>query len=158
MKKFVLILSLLSGSSSAADLIDTATVVSVTPIHERVIETTRECATVTVPVQPGHSVGGAIVGGVAGGLLGSQIGGGTGKKAATVAGVVAGAMAGDRIATRNDPRSRQEERCRDVETGREVTSGYKVIYRYNGQDVTTTLPYEPGAIVRVRVNIIEDQR
>ncbi|MGC2165941.1 MAG: glycine zipper 2TM domain-containing protein [Gallionella sp.] len=158
MKKSVIILWLLFGSATAADLIDTATVISVMPIHERVIETTRECATATVPVAPGHSVGGAVIGGVAGGLLGSQIGGGTGKKAATVAGVVAGAMAGDRIATRNDPRTRKEERCRDVETGREVTSGYQVIYRYNGQDVTTTLPYEPGATVRVRVNIIEDPR
>lgn len=158
MKKSVFVLFFVSGAACAADMVDTATVISVTPIHERVIETRRECATVTVPVAPGHSVGGAVVGGVAGGLLGSQIGDGTGKKVATVAGVVAGAMAGDRIATRNDPRTRQEEHCRDVETGREVTSGYKVIYRYNGQDVTTTLPYQPGETVRVRVNVIEDPR
>jgi uncharacterized protein YcfJ len=158
MKRLALVLLFLSGKACAADLVDTATVISVTPIRDRVIETRRECTTVTVPVAPSHSVGGAVVGGVAGGMLGSQIGGGTGKKAATVAGVVAGAMAGDRIATRNDPRSRQEEQCRDIETGREVTSGYRVIYRYNGQDVTTTLPYEPGDTVRVRVNVIEDPR
>jgi uncharacterized protein YcfJ len=158
MKRSALVLLFLSGTAFAADLVDTATVISVTPIHERVIETQRECATVTVPVTPGHSVGGAVLGGVVGGALGNQIGGGTGKKAATVAGVVAGAMAGDRIATRSDPRTRQEEQCRDVQTGREVTSGYAVIYRYNGQDVRTTLPYNPGDTVRVRVNVIEDPR
>jgi uncharacterized protein YcfJ len=148
----------LCGSVYAADLVDTAQVISSTPIYERVTELRHECTTETVPVTPEHSVGGAVVGGVAGAVIGSQVGQGTGKDVATVAGGIAGAMAGDRIATRGEPRTQQVERCRDVDVGREVITGYKVIYRYNGQDVATTLPYQPGSTVRVRVNVIEEPR
>jgi len=160
MKKVLCALSMISlcGSVYAADMVDTAQVISSTPIYERVTEPRRECTTETVPVTPKHSVGGAVVGGVAGAAIGSQIGEGTGKKAATVAGGIAGAVIGDRVATRDEPRTQQVERCREVETGREVVTGYRVIYRYNGQDVTTTLPYEPGSTVRVRVNVIEEPR
>jgi len=160
MKNILFVFSMISlcGSVYAADLVDTAQVISSTPIYERVTEPRRECTTETIPVTPGHSVGGAVVGGVAGAAIGSQIGQGTGKDVATVAGGIAGAMAGDRIATRDEPRTQQVERCREVEVGREAITGYKVIYRYNGQDITTTLPYQPGSTIRVRVNVIEEPR
>ena len=160
MKNILFVFSMVSlcGSVYAADLVDTAQVISSTPIYERITELRRECTTETVPVTPEHSVGGAVVGGVAGAVIGSQVGQGTGKDVATVAGGIAGAMAGDRIATRGEPRTQQVERCRDVDAGREVITGYKVIYRYNGQDVTTTLPYQPGSTIRVRVNVIEEPR
>ena len=155
---FVFSMTSLFGSVYAADLVDTAQVISSTPIYERVTEPRRDCTTETVPVEPGHSVGGAVVGGVAGAAIGSQIGQGTGRDVATVAGGIAGAMTGDRIATRDKPRTQEVERCREVEVGREAITGYKVIYRYNGQDVTTTLPYQPGSTIRVRVNVIEEPR
>jgi len=105
-----------------------------------------------------HSATGAIVGGVAGALLGSQIGGGTGNKAATAAGGIIGAVVGDRVANPDQPHTEQVERCREVQTSREVIKGYNVTYRYNGQDITTTLPYQPGSTIRVGVSVIEDQR
>ncbi|MFZ2542472.1 MAG: glycine zipper 2TM domain-containing protein [Gallionella sp.] len=158
MKKLLCALSILflCGIAYAADLVDTAKVISSVPIYELVTEPHRECTTETVPVTPRHSIGGAVVGGVAGAALGSQIGDGTGKKAATVAGGIAGAVIGDRIATRDEPRTQQVERCREVGTSREIINGYKVTYRYNGKDVTTTLPYQPGSTIRVRVNVIEE--
>jgi uncharacterized protein YcfJ len=106
-----------------------------------------------------RSATGAIVGGVAGALLGSQIGGGSGNKAATAVGGIAGAVVGDRVAnpTSNQPRTEQVQRCRDVQTSREVIKGYNVKYRYDGRDYTTTLPYKPGATIRVRVNVMEDE-
>lgn len=107
----------------------------------------------------GSAMGG-IVGGVAGALLGSQIGGGTGSKVATAAGGILGAVVGDRVANPdnpNQPRTEQVERCRQVETSREVIKGYNVTYRYNGQDIATTLPYQPGSTIRVGVGVIEDQ-
>lgn len=165
MKKSLWISSMLAlfGSAHAADFTDTAQVISSKPIYERTAKTHRECSIEIVPVDAPreHSVGGAVVGGVAGALIGSQIGQGTGKKAATVAGGVAGAVAGDRIASSNPPQTREVERCRDVEnTGEtvEVLKGYKVTYRYKGQDITTVLPYEPGSTVRIRINVIEEQR
>jgi len=105
-----------------------------------------------------RSATGGIVGGVAGALLGSQIGGGTGNKAATAAGGIAGVMIGDRVANPDQPRTEQVERCRQVDAAREVIKGYNVTYRYNGQDINTTLPYQPGSSVRVGVSIVEDQQ
>ena len=105
-----------------------------------------------------RSATGGIVGGVAGALLGSQIGGGTGNKAATAVGGIAGVMIGDRVANPDQPRTEQVERCREVQTSREVIKGYNVTYRYNGRDVTTTLPYQPGSTIRVGVSVIEDQQ
>ena len=105
-----------------------------------------------------RSATGAVVGGVAGALLGSQIGGGTGNKAATAVGGIAGVVIGDRVANPDQPRTEQVERCRQAESSREVIKGYNVTYRYNGQDITTTLPYQPGSTIRVGVSVIEDQR
>lgn len=211
MKKSLMVLSLCSlyGNAFAADFIDTARVISSTPIYERISEPKRECWTETVQVTPKErSLGGAVVGGVTGGLLGSQVGGGSGNTAATGAGAVAGAVAGDRVANPDSnrsatgsivggvagallgsqigggagnkvatavggiagavvgdrvanpdqPRTEQVERCREVQTSHEVIKGYNVTYRYNGRDVTTTLPYQPGSTVRVGVGIIEDQQ
>ncbi len=165
MKKSLWISGLLAlcGNAYAADFFDTAQVISSAPIYERVTKRLRECWTETVSVAAPreHSVGGAVVGGVAGALIGSQIGQGTGKKAATVAGGIAGAMAGDRIASPNPPQTREVERCREVENSgeaAEVIKGYSVTYRYNGQDITTILPYQPGPTVRIGVSVIEDRR
>lgn len=104
-----------------------------------------------------RSATGSVVGGVAGAVLGSQVGGGTGKKAATAVGGIAGVVIGDRVANPDQPRTEQVQRCRDVSDGREVIKGYNVTYRYNGQDITTTLPYQPGSTVRVAVSIVQDQ-
>ena len=103
-----------------------------------------------------RSYTGAVVGATAGGLLGSQVGGGSGKGAATAAGTIAGAMVGDRVATQKSASAQPVQRCRTVESWREVIKGYNVVYRYNGRDVTTTLPYNPGSTVRVGVGIIND--
>lgn len=105
-----------------------------------------------------RSATGAVVGGVAGAVLGSQVGGGTGRKVATAAGGIAGAVIGDRVANPDQPRTEQVERCREVETSREVIKGYNVTYRYNGQDITTTLPYQPGSTIRVGVSVVDDRR
>lgn len=159
-KSLVMVLSILSvyGLANAADFVDTARVVSSSPIYDRVNEPRRECATETVQSAPRErSMGGAIVGGVAGGLLGSQVGGGQGRTAATAAGAIAGVLVGDRVANPDQPGSQQVERCRDVENYRDVIKGYTVTYRYNGKEATTILPYRPGDTVNVGVSLIQDQ-
>lgn len=103
-----------------------------------------------------RSYTGAAVGAVAGGLLGNQVGQGSGKGAATAAGTIAGAMVGDRVATQKSASAQPVQRCRTVESWREVIKGYNVVYRYNGRDIATTLPYNPGSTVRVGVGIIND--
>lgn len=161
MNKSLLALSFVAlyGSANAADLVDTARVVSSTPIYERVNEPRRECWNESVQSAPKErSMGGAVVGGIAGGLLGSQVGGGHGKTAATAAGAIAGVLVGDRVANPDQPGgSQQVERCREVDNNREAITGYRVTYRYNGQEATTTLPYQPGNTVQVGISLIQDQ-
>ncbi len=105
-----------------------------------------------------HSYAGAAVGAVGGGLLGSQMGNGRGNTATTAAGTIAGTMIGDRVGTQQSASAQAAQRCRTVESSREVLRGYDVVYRYNGHEVTTNLPYDPGNTVKVGVGIIEDER
>jgi len=103
-----------------------------------------------------RSATGSIVGGIAGALLGSQIGGGSGNKAATAMGAIAGAVVGDRVANPVDAsgrRTEQVQRCKDVSNYRNRITGYTVVYRYSGKDMTTTLQNEPGSTIRVAVNV-----
>jgi uncharacterized protein YcfJ len=95
----------LVGSASAvlaADFVDTAEVISSTPIMERVNEPRQECSPAAEP----------------------------GKK----------------------------PECRTVTTEREYVKGYAVIYRYNGRDIRTTLPSDPGPTVRVGIGVIDGAR
>lgn len=105
----------------------------------------------------GRSYTGAILGGLAGAILGNQVGQGNGNKAATAVGAIAGAMAGDRLDNSAPAYAQPEQvrRCRTVDNYRQVVKGYTVVYRYNGHDVTTTLPYDPGRTVTVGVGIID---
>lgn len=102
-----------------------------------------------------RSATGAVVGGAAGGLIGAQVGKGSGRDAAAAAGAIAGTMVGDRVDNRQTAGAQPAQRCRTVETTRDVIRGYTVVYRYNGRDITTTLPYNPGSTVRVGVSVID---
>ena len=176
MKKYFLVAlaAVSSGSVLASDFVDTAKVISSSPVYERVSEPKQECWTETVsstgtitksvPVEE-HSIGGALLGGVIGGVVGSQIGQGNGSTVATGAGAIAGAIIGDRVASQNAsqqvqttqvPQTREERHCRQMENYREVIRGYNVTYRYSGRDVTTRLPYQPGDTVQVSVGVMGD--
>jgi len=157
-KKLLFIsLTALYANAEAADIIDTARVVSSVPVYERVNEPRRECSTEIVQNVPQeHSVGGSLIGGIAGALLGSQVGGGHGNTAATAAGAITGAIVGDRVANQNQQGSQQIQRCRDIDNYRDVIRGYTVTYRYKGQQATTTLPYQPGDTVKVGISLIQE--
>src|SRR4030095_15715013 len=164
MKKRILLgllLSTLAGVCVATDYTDIAQVVSSTPIIERVTDQRQEgvpaSAAAPAPARE-RSLVGPIVGGVAGGVLGSQVGRGTGRTAATAAGAIAGTIIGDRVGNADADRvatAPPVQRCRIVETTRDVVKGYTVVYRYNGRDITTTMPYNPGGTVRVAVGVVD---
>jgi uncharacterized protein YcfJ len=208
-KPLILLAAAFCGANSSYavnDFVDTAQVISSSPIIERVSEPRQECSNEAVsapkersivgPIiggiagaligrQVGHGNGrdiatavgaaagtmagdavanpdanrnytGAAVGAVAGGVLGNQVGNGRGNGAATAAGTIAGTMVGDRAGARTTASAQSGQRCRTVESTREVVKGYNVVYRYNGRDVSATLPYNPGNTVRVGVGIIDD--
>jgi uncharacterized protein YcfJ len=146
---------------------DKARVISATPVYERINEPRKDCWTETVGYEekvyrtPGAN-GGSIIGAIAGGLLGSTVGKGAGKVAAAAVGAATGAVIGDRMDsdgsyyTSSYPR--QVERCQVTDNYRDVVTGYDVVYRYQGQQFTTRLPYEPGQWLNVNVVVtVADQ-
>lgn len=143
---------------------DTARVVSSTPIYEEFNEPRRECWTEPtghIYERADRSYGGAILGAIVGGVVGHQFGKGSGKDVATAAGAAIGAVSGDSID--NDDRRVyrrpvQEQRCRTIDNWARRVSGYDVVYRYQGSDYTTFLPYDPGATLKIRVSIDVDER
>ena len=151
-----LAVALMGGSAYAAsDFVDTAQVISSTPIIERVAESRQECDNAPPP-QKSSNIIAPIIGGVVGGLLGHQVGQGRGQTAATVVGATGGAVAGSMIGNRAGAQPSQN--CRTVESSREVVNGYDVAYRYNGRDVNVKLPYNPGSTIKVGVGVILDER
>ena len=157
-----LAVAMVGGSAYAAsDFVDTAQVISSRPKIERVTESHQECDSAPAPQKSSSgSIVAPIIGGVAGGLLGHQVGQGSGKTAATIIGAAGGAVAGSVIAYRSSANSQPAQQCRTVETSREVVNGYEVVYRYNGRDGRTTLPYDPGAggTIKVGVSAVVEER
>lgn len=102
-----------------------------------------------------RSMTGSVVGGAAGGLLGAQVGKGSGRTAAAATGAIAGAVVGDRVDNRQTASAQPAQRCRTVETIRDVIRGYAVVYQYNGRDIATTMPHDPGPTVRVGVTALD---
>ena len=144
-----------NGAYAANDFVDTAQVISATPIIERVAEPRQECDPPSAQ-QHDSSILAPVIGGIAGGLLGHQVGRGRGQTAGTIVGAAGGAIAGSMIGKRAS--SQPAQRCRTVESMREVIRGYDVVYRYNGRDANATLPYDPGNTIEVGVAAIADER
>lgn len=148
--------ALIGGNAYGADdFVDTAQVVSSTPIIERVSEPRQECDAAPVPQKNGNLLA-PIIGGIVGGLLGHQVGRGRGQTASAIVGAAGGAVAGTMIGNRAGAQPAQ--RCRTVESMRDVVNGYDVVYRYNGRDVNVALPYDPGSTIKVGVAAILDER
>lgn len=153
---FAIAAAAIAGSACAAsDFVDTAQVISAKPIIERVSDSRQECDNVQAPQKSGGVIA-PIIGGVVGGLIGHQVGQGSGQTAATIVGATGGAVAGNVIGNRAG--SQPEQRCRTIESSREVVNGYDVVYRYNGRDVNVALPYNPGSTIKVGVAAILDER
>ena len=141
---------------------ETAQVLSVTPQYDRVNNPRQDCRTEYQPSQSynnsDHSYGGAIIGGVAGGLLGGQVGKGKGRVISSAIGAATGALVGDHL-DNNQYQSystRPIERCSSSDNWQTVSRGYLVTYRYNGRDLTTVMPYDPGNSIRVRIAVTPD--
>jgi uncharacterized protein YcfJ len=93
------------------------------------------------------NVPGAVLGAVIGGVLGHQIGGGTGRDIATAGGVVAGAAVGAQVG-RDEPRSRDVQRC--VEAPRNQRAEYwDVSYEFRGIQHRVQMTSAPGATINV---------
>lgn len=158
----------LAGTAQARTHYEEATVLSSTPIY-RMVETSspsRECWQEEV-VRQRHARGGYnsatpnILGAVIGGAIGNAVGS---KKRNKQVGTVVGAILGGSIARDIEYGNRRGdggeyidvvERCRTVHNvyQEERLIGYDVRYRYNGLEQVVRMQHDPGATVRVRVNV-----
>lgn len=142
---------------------DWARVISVTPEYERVSTPREECWTEPSPgyYRYDHSPGrylGPIIGGVTGGIVGSRIGEGNGQRAATAAGAIIGTIIGGNLQAHRAHAEgpRHVERCRVEDRWEKHFVGYQVVYEYAGRRYATSLPYDPGPRLPVRVFVEPD--
>lgn len=144
---------------------DNARVLSSAPVYEEFNQPRNECWVEQVNYETARerSYGGAILGGIIGGVLGNQVGKGSGKSVATAVGAATGAIVGDNADNRGrvsgtQVRTEDVERCRSVDNWSRRVVGYDVVYRYQGRDYTTFLPYDPGRELRLKVNVSVAER
>lgn len=155
----------LSGPVLAQTSYHEAQVLQSTPIY-RVVETSvpaRQCWEEEVVRSSSRHHYRSRTPGLLGAVIGGAIGNSLGHHSTSrTVGTVVGAMLGGSIArditeANREPVVRLEtvERCETVYhyEQEEKLVGYDVRYRYNGEDYTVRMPTDPGATVRVRVNV-----
>ena len=101
------------------------------------------------------SVTGAVVGGVIGAAIGSQI---TSSHhgdnvAGTIVGGVLGATVGSQAAAAKPQHHHQQCHVEYTSDYSEELVGYRVTYRYEGQEYQTRMQHNPGRFVRLRVEV-----
>jgi uncharacterized protein YcfJ len=169
-----LILTLSAAAASAghyrpspkpAQFFDQARVVSSIPVYEEVNAPRQECWVEQTGYEyetRDRKYGGTVLGTLLGGAIGHQIGKGHGRDAATAVGAVIGAVAGSNADNRDSRTYRrpvEEERCRTVDNWTRRITGYDVVYRYQGNEYSTFLNYDPGSTLRLQVSFsIADRR
>jgi uncharacterized protein YcfJ len=167
--------STLALTAFAQSFEDNARVTSVRQVNERIPVSREECwndrvrayenRTVT-RTDTGAPIGaGTVLGAIVGGVVGHQVGSGRGNDVATAAGAVAGGLIGNQVERSNSgppgqvtqvervPVERDVQRCRTVQEMREAVVGYDVSYEYRGRQFNTRLPYDPGRMMPVRVDV-----
>ncbi|MEY2802733.1 MAG: hypothetical protein RL657_69 [Pseudomonadota bacterium] len=126
-------------------------VISSTPMYQQVAVPRQVCTTQPVVQQPQKSGAGAIMGAIAGGAVGNAMGKGTGNAAATAIGVFGGAFLGDKIEGTPPSEVRQVQTCTNQVFYENRTTGYNVVYEFNGKQYTVVMPNDPGPTVRLSV-------
>lgn len=134
-----------------------AEVLNVQPMVEPIHLPHQVCTDVKVsreaPVQDRNRLVGTGIGAVLGGVLGDQIGNGNGRTLAMVAGAAAGGYAGNTVQNHMQQSDRQtvmQRRCRTEYQTLEKVTGYKVTYRYHGQQGEVRMDHAPGQQIPVQ--------
>ena len=158
--------TILAAGAQATSHYDTARVIDVTPVYEKVRYATpvEECGpqTVRLPEYRGPGTTAQIVGAVIGGALGNAVGH---KKRNKQVGAAVGAVLGASIAndvtrtSRGNSHARYGTRhvCESFTEYRDEDRlrGYDVRYEYAGRTYSTRMKRHPGDEVRIRVTPIE---
>lgn len=126
-------------------------VISSTPMFQQVAVPRQVCSTQQVVQQGQKSGAGALMGMIAGGAVGNAMGKGTGNAATTALGIVGGALLGEKIEGNPSPEMRNVQTCSTQTFYENRTTGYNVVYEFNGKQYTVIMPSDPGPTVRLQV-------
>jgi uncharacterized protein YcfJ len=126
-------------------------VISSTPMIQQVAVPRQVCANQQVVQQQPKSGAGAIMGAIAGGAVGNAMGKGSGNAATTALGLFGGAILGDKIEGNSAPEVRNVQTCNTQMFYENRTTGYNVVYEFNGKQYTVVMPSDPGPTVRLQV-------
>lgn len=144
----------LSVATTAAWATEYGAVISSTPIVVAVPVPQRECSDQPVEVRQSGSGAGALFGGLVGAAIGNSFGAGMGRAAATGLGLVAGAAIGDQAeANSRPPVASTATRCRTVSQYENRTTGYDVVYEYQGVRRRTQVAQDPGDRIALDINV-----
>jgi uncharacterized protein YcfJ len=170
MKKILLGLALtgVAGPAFSDSSYDEAFVIDSYPVYKTIEISTpeRQCWTEEVARTEHYDRGGSrsrtpdLLGAVIGGAIGNELGH---KKSNQRVGAVVGALLGGSIARDMTNRNNREtvtyfdtvERCEVVNRyhQEEKLVGYDVTYSYNGREYSVRMPRDPGATIRLKVDV-----
>lgn len=126
-------------------------VISSTPMFQQVAVPRQVCTTQPMVQQPQKSGAGALMGAIAGGAMGNAVGQGSGNAAATALGIFGGAILGNKIEGNPPAEVRQVQTCSNQVFYENRTTGYNVVYEFNGKQYTVVMPSDPGPTVKLQV-------
>jgi uncharacterized protein YcfJ len=134
-----------------------AQVVSAKELTKTVKTPRQEChdeqVTHTKPVKDQNRIAGTGIGAVVGGLLGSRVGGGNTRIVTGLAGAAAGGYAGNKIQQKmqqGDTYTTTEQKCVTVYDSHQESTGYDVVYEWDGKRHRVHMDHDPGREIPVQ--------
>ncbi|MDH5357492.1 MAG: glycine zipper 2TM domain-containing protein [Gammaproteobacteria bacterium] len=142
---------------------DTARVTHVEPVYSTVRASNQDndckdrySRKMTTPRQY-DSYTATIAGGIIGGVIGSQFGKGNGKTAMIVAGTLLGGSIGRDLDNQHQPSYHYDHQnqyhAKRYSREQHHIDGYRVTYRYHGQNYTTYMNHHPGKWIPVELSV-----
>ncbi len=143
--------ALVAASIGTAQAQEQGRVLSSQAVIHQVAVPRQVCNNQQVAVQGQKSGAGGMMGAIAGGAIGNNVGAGSGRGVATVIGVIGGAMMGDRVEGAPPVQMQTVQSCSTQTFYENRTSGYNVVYEYNGKQYNVQMPNDPGQFVQLQV-------
>ena len=143
--------ALVAASMGTAQAQEQGRVLSSQAVIQQVAVPRQVCNNQQVAVQGQKSGAGGLMGAIAGGAIGNNVGAGSGRGVATVIGVIGGAMMGDRVEGAPPVQMQTVQNCSTQTFYENRTSGYNVVYEYNGKHYNVQMPNDPGQFVQLQV-------
>lgn len=143
--------ALAAASIGTAEAQEQGRVLSSQAVIQQVAVPRQVCNNQQVAVQGQKSGAGGLMGAIAGGAIGNNVGAGSGRGLATVIGVIGGAMMGDRVEGAPPVQMQTVQHCTTQNFYENRTSGYNVVYEFNGKQYNVQMPNDPGQFVQLQV-------